>query len=176
MTKDGNIVPVPTRMMRENGKTFAVIYSLTNSVYAVIENDKTFADIQNHWAKYDIEQVASKLIVQGVTESSFQPNKQITRAEFTAMLVRALGLHTVDQPTSFAGMDTAISDSEAAQQLSTFKDHHLLDLSARAAAALNVKYGIIIGNQGQLTPNNVITRAEATVILQRLLEAAKLSS
>jgi hypothetical protein len=227
MTKDGNIVPVPTRMMRENGKTFAVIYSLTNSVYAVIENDKTFADIQKHWAKNDIEQVASKLIVQGVTESSFQPNKQITRAEFTAMLVRALGLHTVDQPTSFtdvnsgqwyyetvsiaeghglvtasndsqyipneklsreeamvllakamklAGMDTAISDSEAAQQLSTFKDHHLLDLSARAAAALNVKYGIIIGNQGQLTPNNVITRAEATVILQRLLEAAKLSS
>ncbi|WP_449600436.1 S-layer homology domain-containing protein [Paenibacillus sp. Marseille-Q9583] len=226
ITKDGNIVPVPTRIVKENGKTFAVIYSLTNSAYAVIENSKTFADIQKHWAKKEIEQAASKLIVQGISESSFQPNKQITRAEFTAMLVRALGLHEFDQSASFsdiksgqwyyetvsiaegyglvttsnssqyipneklsreeamvllakamklAGLETTITDREATQQLSAFKDHHLLSLSARAAAALNIKYGIIKGNQGQLTPDNVITRAEMTVILQRFLEAAKLS-
>ncbi|WP_405175391.1 S-layer homology domain-containing protein [Paenibacillus sp. FSL H8-0261] len=226
ITKDGNIVPVPTRIVKENGKTFAIIYSLTNSAYAVIENSKTFADIQKHWAKKEIEQAASKLIVQGISESSFQPNKQITRAEFTAMLVRALGLHEFDQSASFsdiksgqwyyetvsiaegyglvttsnssqyipneklsreeamvllakamklAGLETTITDREATQQLSAFKDHHLLNLSARAAAALNIKYGIIKGNQGQLTPDNVITRAEMTVILQRFLEAAKLS-
>ncbi|OMD49739.1 S-layer homology domain-containing protein [Paenibacillus odorifer] len=226
ITKDGNIVPVPTRIVKENGKTFAVIYSLTNSAYAVIENSKTFADIQKHWAKKEIEQAASKLIVQGISESSFQPNKQITRAEFTAMLVRALGLHEFDQSASFsdiksgqwyyetvsiaegyglvttsnssqyipneklsreeamvllakamklAGLETTITDREATQQLSAFKDHHLLNLSARAAAALNIKYGIIKGNQGQLTPDNVITRAEMAVILQRFLEAAKLS-
>ncbi|WP_339318037.1 S-layer homology domain-containing protein [Paenibacillus sp. FSL R10-2734] len=226
ITKDGNIVPVPTRIVKENGKTFAVIYSLTNSPYAVIENSKTFADIQKHWAKKEIEQAAAKLIVQGISESSFQPNKQITRAEFTALLVRALGLHEFDQSASFAdiksgqwyyetvsiaesyglvttsngnqyvpneklsreeamvllakamklaGLETTITDREVTQQLSAFKDHHLLDLSARAAAALNIKYGIIIGNQDQLTPDNVITRAEMTVILQRFLEAAKLS-
>jgi len=225
IAKDGNIVPVPTRIVKENGKTFAFIYSLTNSVYAVIENDKTFSDIQEHWAKKDIEQAASKLIVQGVSESSFQPNKQITRAEFTAMLVRALGLPSFDQPASFtdvksgqwyyeaasiaegnglvtvnngseyipneklsreeamvllakamklAGMETTITDREAAQLLSAFKDQHLLDSSARAAAALNIKYGIIMGNQGQLMPDSIITRAETTVILQRFLEAAKL--
>lgn len=226
IAKDGNIVPLPTRISKENGKTFAFIYSLTNSVYAVIENDKTFSDIQEHWAKNDIEQAASKLIVQGVSESSFEPNKQITRAEFTAMLVRALGLHSFDQPASFtdvkssqwyyetasiaevyglvtaskdseyipdgklsreeamvllakamklAGLETTITDREAAQHLSLFKDHALLAPSAKTAAALNVKYGIIMGNQGLLTPDNVITRAEMTVILQRFLRAAKLS-
>lgn len=226
IAKDGNIVPLPTRIVKENGKIFAFIYSLTNSVYAVIENDKTFSDIQEHWAKNDIERAASKLIVQGVSESSFQPNKQITRAEFTVMLVRALGLHSFDQPASFtdvksgqwyyetasiaegyglvtasngseylpdeklsrgeamvllakamklAGLETTITDREAAQQLSLFKDHELLDPSARTAAALNVKYGIVKGNRGLLTPDSVITRAETTVILQRFLEAAKLS-
>lgn len=225
ITNEGNIVPVPTRIVKENGKTYAVINSLTNSVYAVVANDKTFADIQKHWAKTILSKQLAKLIVQGVSDTSFQPNKQITRAEFTAMLVRALGLHTFGQPASFsdiksgqwysdvvsiaesyglvkasigvlynpneklnrkeamillvkamklAGMNTTITDSEISQRLTEFKDNHLLDSSARAAGALNVKYGIIIGNQDKLTPDNVITRAETTVILQRFLEAAKL--
>jgi len=50
-----------------------------------------------------------------------------------------------------------------------------LDSSARLSAALNVKYGVIGGNKGLISPDNVITRAETAIIIQRFLEAAKLN-
>ncbi|TCZ67747.1 hypothetical protein E0485_07780 [Paenibacillus albiflavus] len=226
VTEDGNIVPVPTRLVQENGKYYAVMYSLTNSVYTVIGNEKTFSDIQKHWAKTHIEKLASKLIVQGISETSFKPDNQITRAEFTAILVRSLGLHAVGSSADYAdvqksnwfykavtiaanngltaegnsnrfnpneqmsrqeamvmiakamhlaGMDVAISDKEVTELLGAFKDLERLDFSAKPAAALNVKYGVIVGYNGLISPGNVITRAETSIIIQRFLEAAKLN-
>lgn len=63
-----------------------------NSIYTVVQNKKTFADLNGHWAKDDIELLASKLVVKGVTESSFAPDEKITRAQFASLLVRSLGL------------------------------------------------------------------------------------
>lgn len=73
-----------------------------NSMYAVLESKgRTFDDLSGHWAKADVELLASKLIVHGVTDSRFAPDADITRAEFTALLVRALGLSlNPDGPTS----------------------------------------------------------------------------
>lgn len=62
------------------------------SKYAVMEYDKTFDDIQSHWAKKQIEIMASKHITQGISEDLFAPEKVTTRAEFTTWLVRALDL------------------------------------------------------------------------------------
>jgi len=35
---DGTVRHVPTKFIRQEGKSFAVIHSLTNSTYSVIEN------------------------------------------------------------------------------------------------------------------------------------------
>ncbi|WP_058302308.1 S-layer homology domain-containing protein [Gorillibacterium timonense] len=52
----------------------------------------TFSDISKHWAKSSIEQAMKKGYVNGYADGTFQPNRQISRAEFTKMLVSALGL------------------------------------------------------------------------------------
>jgi len=52
----------------------------------------TFGDISKHWAKEDIELLATKGIINGLKNGSFAPDKNITRAEFTALLARALDL------------------------------------------------------------------------------------
>jgi subtilisin family serine protease len=62
------------------------------SKYAVLENSKTFADVKNHWAKNEIEEMAAKQIINGMTESSFKPEANITRAQFVSLLARALRL------------------------------------------------------------------------------------
>ena len=75
-----------------NGTTEVKFKRNGNSTYAVVSSSKTFGDINGHWAKADIELLASKLIVNGVTDANFAPNTNITRAEFAALLVRSLGL------------------------------------------------------------------------------------
>lgn len=51
---------------------------------------KTFADIQTHWAKTNIERLAKLNLIKGVDENSFCPDRTITRAEFTSLIMRAL--------------------------------------------------------------------------------------
>lgn len=53
---------------------------------------KTFADLAGHWAKQDIEAMLAKGLVAGVSATEFAPDRTVTRAEFTALLVRALGI------------------------------------------------------------------------------------
>jgi len=55
-----------------------------------------FDDIQDHWAKPYIEFISLKGIVKGKAEGIFAPEDRVTRAEFTAMLVRLLGLEQTE--------------------------------------------------------------------------------
>ncbi|MEW6172887.1 MAG: S-layer homology domain-containing protein [Bacillota bacterium] len=84
--------PVPTVFMDQGGRTYAWIRSNSNSIYTVIQQERSFSDLQSHWARRDIETMASKLVVHGVTRDAFDPDAALTRAQLTAMLVRALGL------------------------------------------------------------------------------------
>lgn len=91
--ENGVMRPVPTLFTRDaGGKVKAVIMSRTNSVYAFVQTDKTFVDVEKHWSKEFVNILASKLIIEGKTKDAFAPNDQITRAEFATLLVKALGL------------------------------------------------------------------------------------
>lgn len=70
----------------------AVMLRRGNSIYTVIQNPKSFGDLTQHWAKADVETLASKLIIAGVSDEAFAPERSITRAEFAALLARAMGL------------------------------------------------------------------------------------
>ncbi len=48
-----------------------------------------FSDIQTHWAKPCILQLAENQIVQGYPDDKFRPDKAVTRAEFAALLMKA---------------------------------------------------------------------------------------
>ncbi|MBZ4688275.1 MAG: S-layer protein [Clostridiales bacterium] len=67
------------------------------SKYAVMLVNKTFTDITDHWAKQDIEYLVARGLVNGVNEKNFEPMRQITRAEFTKMLVKVLNIDTASE-------------------------------------------------------------------------------
>lgn len=76
------------------------------SKYAVMSFDKTFDDIANHWAKEDIELMASRHIVKGKSDNMFDPKGDITRAEFATMLVRIIGAELIEGESSFEDVTT----------------------------------------------------------------------
>lgn len=86
----------------ENGKLEYVMTYLNGDVisfypphfspYYVMSFEKTFDDIKGHWAQKYIESMASRRVTFGKSEHIFDPGATITRAEFVAMTVRALGL------------------------------------------------------------------------------------
>lgn len=127
------------------------------SQYTVLEFErpletKTFDDIQGHWAQSAIEQMAAEGIVSGITDHLFAPNKQITRAEFVALLVRAL--------------DIQIPEPKAAEDIQ-FKD---VPAGAWYEEAIVKAYSIgVIGGLGDFTiePNQEINREQMAAMIMR---------
>ncbi|TBL73339.1 S-layer homology domain-containing protein [Paenibacillus thalictri] len=163
---DGNVIAVyydpyastvsyiPTHLgARSDGKKEAVMQATHYSIYAAVEADKrTFSDMASHWAKEDVEQLASKLIVNGAAPERFAPDESITRAEFAALLVRSLGLSTEDDP-SYQGF----ADVPAA---------------AWYAPLVNaaVKAGLVNGvTDDRFEPGSRISREQMAVMLARAL-------
>lgn len=69
----------------------AIIHSPQNGLFAAIAPRRSFTDTAGHWAEEDIQLLANKWIIQGVSGASFSPDTVLTRAELTALLVRSLG-------------------------------------------------------------------------------------
>lgn len=106
-----------------------------------------FTDMIGHWAENDVNEMAKQGIVSGVTETTFEPDRSITRAEFAALITRALKLSAANDDSAFA--DVA-SDAWYAGEV------------AAAAAA-----GLINGYQGYFRPEDTITREEMAVVMMK---------
>ncbi|WP_314588066.1 fibronectin type III domain-containing protein [Paenibacillus terrigena] len=154
---DGSLRHVPTKVMQEDGQHYAVINSLTNSQYAVIWNPLTFADVTQHWAKDAVNDMGSRLVVQGDGQGAYHPDAVITRAEFAAIVVRGLGL----EPKAEAGQ---FSDVEA-------KDWFA------GAVGTAWKHQLITGFEGsEFRPNDKITREQAMAIMARAMDVTGLKA
>ncbi|ADL68307.1 S-layer domain protein [Thermoanaerobacterium thermosaccharolyticum DSM 571] len=128
-----------------------ITFSATHfSQYAALEYDKTFDDIKNNWAKDDIEVLASRHIVEGMTDTQYAPNKTVTRAEFASMILRLLNIK--EEPYN-----------------GEFSDVKSGDWYANAIEAA-YKAGIIEGDGKNMRPNDNITREEMTAIAMRAYE------
>lgn len=123
------------------------------SSYVVVENKVTFGDIAHvsSWAGRAIEVVAAKGAINGKAEGVFDPNANVTRAEFAKMLVRALDLENGSATEDFA--DVNASDWFA-------------PYVAAAAQA-----GIIKGKSAtKFDPSAPIKRAEMATMITRALQ------
>lgn len=98
---------VPSTFESKDGQTVATLKRNGSSIYTVIEANKTFEDIASHWSKADVEMLANKLVVEGVSDTQFQPDRNITRAEFAALVVRSLGLNSVTGNTYFTDINAS---------------------------------------------------------------------
>jgi alpha-tubulin suppressor-like RCC1 family protein len=83
-------------------KTKAVIFTTKHfSKYVIKQNVIKYVDIQGIPEESQIEAMAAKGIVKGVSKNRFEPQASITRAEFIALLVRAFKLDDVDSICKF---------------------------------------------------------------------------
>ncbi len=105
-----------------------------------------FSDILGHWAEKDITAMYERKIVSGVTDTTFEPDRAITRAEFATLMGKALNLKAAN---SAGFRDVA----EGAWYAS----------SVNAAAAA----GLITGYDGAFRPEDLITREEMAVIIAK---------
>lgn len=117
-----------------------------------------FEDTSRHWAKDDILDLAGKMVIEstgGGTSYKFEPNRNITRAEFATFIAKGLGLS---------------ADNAGSSGTLSFPDVSSSDPSAeyiRAATAA----GIINGNtDGTFKPNNNITREQMALMMVRAME------
>lgn len=154
---DGTVYHVPTYITVRDGKYYAVVSSLTNSTYTLIWHPMTFADVANHWSKDAVNDMASRLIVNGVNETHYNPNAAITRAEFAAIIVRALGLPENGKTVPYGDVKSS--------------DWFI------GAVAKAQEYGIIKGYEdGTFRPSKTITRVEAMAMIARAMKLTGLDT
>lgn len=94
---EGNVTPITSS--KYDASTGTLNFSTNHfSQYAVTYDHKTFTDLTRHsWAKHEIDVLASRGVINGVSATHYAPERNITRADFTLLLVRALGLsRTID--------------------------------------------------------------------------------
>ncbi|OPL08859.1 MAG: hypothetical protein AVO33_08040 [delta proteobacterium ML8_F1] len=158
---DGTLHQVPTKVVTKTDSSgtihyYVVINSLTNSTYTVIQNTVGFADVAVSWAKDAINDMGSRMIVSGVGGNHYEPDRDITRAEFAAIIVKALGLKPDLGKNKFNDVHPA---SWYCGYIETA-----------------VSYGLIKGyGDGTFGPDEDITREQAMVIVAMAMKLTKIS-
>lgn len=148
---NGAMRSVPTRIVAVDNKYYAKINSLTNSIYALVWNPVTFNDVAGHWAKDEINDIGSRMIINGIGDGYFEPDREITCAEFAVMIIKALGL----EPESY---NKEFTDVKSIDWYSGY---------IKKASEI----GIISGyGNGQFGPDDKITREQAMVIIARIMK------
>jgi len=112
---------------------------------------KVFSDVSaTRWAVFEIEYMADNGIILGYPDGEFKPAKKLTRSEFAAIISRFAKLWKPDAANMFPDLE---------------KTHWAYDdiLSLREAELLNGY------EDGTFKPENLITRAEVMVAINKLL-------
>ncbi|MBP1994504.1 S-layer homology domain-containing protein [Paenibacillus eucommiae] len=124
------------------------------SPYAVLEFKKNFIDVPStHWAANTILELTAQHIVSGTSATEFEPQRTITRAEFTALIVRALNLNSIGEIT--------------------FKDVPANTWYTKPVA-IAVQAGIVTGRDDtRFDPDARITRQEMVTMLIRAYKRMK---
>lgn len=124
---------------------FTVVLSLSISVFAA-----NFSDTARHWAKDPIDSLSKDGVITGYADNTFKPDNYVTRAEFSTMIVKMF-------------------EPEEEANLSSYRDVSQSAWYYEAIAKI-VAMGPIEGdNNTTIRPNDYITRQEAVVILNRII-------
>lgn len=114
----------------------------------------TFRDIKGHWAESSICEAFEIGIVEGQSETTFQPHANITRVEFVAMLLRALG----------------INSGPAGSEL-PFTDQDQIPAWATDVIGTAVENGVLQGYPDRtLRPMHRVSRSEMVVMMARAMK------
>ena len=115
------------------------------------ESEKQFEDIKSHWGKEHIQAMIDLKILNGFPDKTFKPDNNVTRAEFSKMIVTALKLKNINYTGD-------ISDVPVDQWHSNY-------ISTMIQNKLALGYP-----NGTFNPNGNITRNEISVIISKVLK------
>lgn len=130
---------------------------VTATVALTVEADLPFVDLEGHWGAQAIGNLFYRGVFAGVTvdgELYAYPDNGVTRAEFSVLLARYLGLDTAQ----YAGTDIPFTD--------------LTGVESWAGGAIRAMYalGIVNGvDASHFSPQSSLTRAQAVTMLGRML-------
>ncbi len=127
--------------------------ALVNKDEQIVGETVTFSDINSHWAQKEIEQLANKGYIKGVGANMFAPERMVTRAEFTAMLINIVGAERADS-----------CPFKDVPEKSWFRDS-----VSKAYAS-----GLVKGVSGdRFNPDGYVTREQAAVMAIKALQNKK---
>lgn len=118
------------------------------SVSANVPEQAAFSDISSHWARKNIEKLASKGKINGYPDGTFAPDNTITRAEFVKIICGITGL---SYKSGCGFSDVGTNDWFYAYVSAAYEN------------------GIITGYGNFFMPNDAVSRQDAAVILYRYL-------
>ncbi len=131
---------------------FSLVFAVILSGFSFVFADD-FSDIENHWAKNEIEIWIEKGLIKGYSDGTFRPDSNITRAEFVTLINRAFG-YTEKSAVNFSDISS---------------EDWFYNEIAKAKTA-----GYISGYpDGTIKPDNSISRQEVASIIIRMLELAE---
>lgn len=117
-----------------------------------VKKQKTFTDIDGHWAGHDLRAIAREGLISGYPDGAYRPDQTVTRVEFYALLARAFGWY---------------ADLSGEQ---TFHDWHLVPGWAKQAVGGAMTQNIVTGYpDGTFGPLKPVTRVEQGAVLARIM-------
>jgi hypothetical protein len=155
--ENGGLLHIPTRIIVKDNRYYARINNLEGGIFTLIWHPLSFADAAGHWAKASADNMGSRLVISGTGNGLFQPDREITRAEFAAAVVRALGLKPGQGSNPFADVNAS---------------EWYCDWIKTA-----VQYKLISGyGNGKFGPDDRITRQQAAAMAARAMKLAGLKA
>ncbi|WP_334076693.1 glycerophosphodiester phosphodiesterase family protein [Paenibacillus sanfengchensis] len=153
------LVYAPSRYVSEASEV--ILTRGQSGIYTVLAEQKAFADMKGHWAETEASKLAERLLLEGTGSGAFEPGRAVTRAEFAAMLVRALGLDAEAEAVLAAGngeaAPPAMKDVATAAWFAPY---------VRAA----VRSGLVGGyGDGTFRPDAQVTRGEQAAMMARAM-------
>ncbi|WP_028531561.1 S-layer homology domain-containing protein [Paenibacillus sp. UNC217MF] len=141
---------------QEQASKFGLVVKQAGT-YRVMEYTKSFEDISGIYpeARYAIEALTAKHIVQGTSETLFSPRKAVTRAEFSSMIVKALSL------------DRLITDRKEEAAYSDVRKGDWYYEDVKIMHQLQITKGY---DDGTFKPNEPVTREQMVVMMMNALQ------
>lgn len=145
--------------MPVNRAQFAAFLIRSLDIEEVTPVTPHFEDVQpDAWYYGAVEGAYAAGLIKGYEDGTFRPEHEISREEMAALIARAL---------KNAGQEVVVDDVDAV--LARFVDANEISSWAKEEAAQAVASGIIIGRNGLFAPKDNATRAEAVVVVKRML-------
>jgi len=141
---------------QEQASKFGLVVKQAGT-YRVMEYTKSYEDISGIYpeARYAIEVLTAKHIVQGTSETLFSPSKAVNRAELSSMIVKALSL---DRLITDRTEEAAYSDVRKGEWY--YEDVEIMH-------QLQITKGY---DDGTFKPNEPVTREQMVVMMMNALQ------